>query len=359
MTMTALDPNSVSQYLTLAAAGDTTGARRMVLGLLDRGVPYSAVIDLLAAAQHEVGQRWQDDQWTVADEHVVSGVTQRCLDVVASIADADEGAAHVVAACAEGDWHSLPAQMFSELLRSRGIEVTDLGGSIPAAHVAEFLDRRHVDALVITCSMPLYFAGVTALAVAAHARGIPVLAGGRAFAGNPQRATALGADAWTDTLDSAVEIIHGWYSGETTPALADVTLNPDALHLHAAAGEIAAEAFTTLQRRLPVMRDYSPDQRTRTLEDLVYITEFTAAARLLNDPPVVEEFIAWLTTVLHRRGVPVAAVRAGAEALAPIIARSDPLSARLLSDSLKAAVVPEAALPSQTNDVQGPPVRRQ
>jgi hypothetical protein len=88
------------------------------------------------------------------------------------------------------------------------------------------------------------------------------------------------------------------------------------------------------------MADYNPDQRTRTLEDLVFITEFTAAARLLDDASVIEDFIAWLTMVLHRRGVPFAALRAGAEALTPLIAQIDQPSARLLSDSMRVAVPP-------------------
>ncbi len=338
MTSPVVDPDLVSEYLNLAFAGDIAQARRLVVGWLDRGVPFTEVVGLLAAAQHEVGRRWQSAQWSVADEHLVSGVTQRCLDVVASIPGARQRTAHVLTACAEGDWHSLPSQMFGELLRARGLQVTDLGASTPAVHVAQFLDRRHVDALVITCSIPLHFAGVTTLAAAAHARGVPVLAGGRAITANAQRAIALGADAWVDSVDTAVDTVHGWRNGETTPSLADVTLNPDAMRLQAAAGDVAAEALSNLQERLPLMRAYNPDQRDRTLEDLTFITQFVAAARLLDDASVVEDFVVWLTAVLQRRGVPVAAVLAGVEALAPIIAQIDPDSARLLSDSLTPAI---------------------
>ena len=337
MTTPLVDSDLVANYLELAVAGDIAQARRLVMGWLDRGVPFAEVVGLLAAAQHEAGRRWQSAQWSVADEHLVSGVTQRCLDVVSSIPETRQSTAHVLMACAEGDWHSLPSQMFGELLRARGLHVTDLGASTPAVHVAQYLDRRHADALVITCSIPLHFAGVTKLAAVAHARGVPVLAGGRALAAHPQRAIALGADAWADDVDTAVETIHAWRQGVKTPALHDVTLNPDAMRLQAAAGDVAAEALSTLQELHPTMRDFNPDQRARTLEDLSFITEFVAAARLLDDASIVEDFVVWLTAVLQRRGVPVASVRASAEALTPIIAQIDPESARLLSESLAPA----------------------
>ena len=113
-------------------------------------------------------------------------------------------------ACAEGDWHSLPAQMFAEMLRAEGFAVAFLGASTPADHVAAFLSRQRPDALAVSCNLALFFGGVTRLADAAHRHDIPVLAGGRALGRDPRRAARLGADAWAAGIDGAVAVLRGW-----------------------------------------------------------------------------------------------------------------------------------------------------
>jgi len=50
------------------------GAVRLTLDLLDRRVSRERiVVDLLAAAQREVGQRWYCNELTPADEHLATG----------------------------------------------------------------------------------------------------------------------------------------------------------------------------------------------------------------------------------------------------------------------------------------------
>lgn len=194
MTDARIAPQDVEDYLAVAAAGDSRAGVRLALDALDRGVPYEdVVVDLLGVAQHESGQRWLHNSWSVADEHVVSGVTQKALDALASTLDEDPTMGPVVVACAEGDWHSLAGQMFAELLRGRGVEVVFLGASTPASHVAELLSRRGTEALTVSCNLPLFFGGVVALVDAAHARGIPVLAGGRGLGSGPSWSSRLGS----------------------------------------------------------------------------------------------------------------------------------------------------------------------
>ena len=71
----------VEEYLEHAVVGDSRSGVRLTLNLLDRGVPFDEIIvGLLGVAQREVGERWLRNDWTVADEHLASGVTQKALD---------------------------------------------------------------------------------------------------------------------------------------------------------------------------------------------------------------------------------------------------------------------------------------
>ncbi len=110
-------------------------------------------MDLLAEAQREVGERWYCNELTPADEHLASGVTAAALDTLMDETSPPAGDNLTVVTCAEGDFHSLAAQMFGELLREYGIGATVLGASTPADAVADYLARSGAGSLAISCSV--------------------------------------------------------------------------------------------------------------------------------------------------------------------------------------------------------------
>ena len=95
--------NVVEPFLGHALRGDAASAVGLTLDVVDQGASVeSVVVDLLAAAQYECGERWARNEWGVADEHLVSGVTQRCLGAIANTVTSATPTGSVVVACAEG-----------------------------------------------------------------------------------------------------------------------------------------------------------------------------------------------------------------------------------------------------------------
>ena len=323
-----LPPRASDSFLELALAGERVHATRSTLDLLDEGFPLSVLVtDLLAVVQREVGARWHRAELGVADEHLVTGVSQATLGALAATAPQREGQGRVVLACAEGDWHALPAQLFAEALRAQGQGVISIGPSSPAEDVARLIEHRRPDALLVTCNLALSYAGVAALADAAHRHGVPVLAGGRAL--NPARAVALGADAWAADATSAASMLRYWRQVPPEVDPSPVGLVEAGAALDARASELGDRALGALAERFPPMLDYDRRQRARTYEDLVYIVRFLAAARLADDDGVFTEFAAWLQELLVARGVPSAALIAGLEVLAPLVQAVDERSGAL------------------------------
>jgi hypothetical protein len=189
--------------------------------------------------------------------------------------------------------------------------------------------------LAVSCNLALFFGGVTRLADAAHRHDIPVLAGGQALGREPGRAASLGADAWAAGIGDAIAVLRGWrhrrphVSADPTPA------RSAAVHLAFIAPEIAREALRSLSAGYPPAASFNEKQLARAREQLVTITRFTAAARLVDDQTVLTEMLDWLRTFLTSRGVPAAALTAALSALAPIIRRADPGAARLVLDALR------------------------
>jgi methanogenic corrinoid protein MtbC1 len=328
--------DAVESYLNKAVLGDGRAGVRMALDLIDRGVPSSDVISsFLASAQQQVGERWLANQWTVADEHLVSGVSQKALDAVANTIEPPAATGFVVVTCAEGDWHSLPSQMFAEMLRARGFDVAFLGASMPVDHVAALLSRQRPDAVAVSCNLAIFFGGVTRLVDAAHRLNIPVIVGGRALGRGPERASRLGADGWAAGIDAAVDTLRGWQQHPPDISAEPTSFDALAIQLDGSAAAVADEAFESLRAGYPAMASFNHNQLARTREDLAYITQFVAAAKMVADPTVLSEMLVWLRALLANRGVPSTAVDAGLKVLAPRIERTDPAAAQLVLDAVQ------------------------
>ena len=270
-----------------------------------RDAGLAAAVKLLADVQQKVGRLWQQDELTVADEHAASAIVD--LALAAACFDAEhrphtpEGT--VIVACAEEEWHVLPARMFAEQLRAAGWDVVFLGASTPAEHLQRFVAAERPAAVAVSCTVALHLPGARRAISASHAADVPVLAGGAAFGTAPNRAAAIGADAWASNLDDAVAAITRWVSNR--PPLA-VPLVDDAPALAAGAERplIVERAMSTLASRFPPLADYTNWQLTRTREDLDYIIRFVEASLLTGDDSIATDFTSWLKSVLAARGMP-------------------------------------------------------
>ena len=326
----ALPADAVATYLDLALRGDQRGAVRSAIELLPDGLPASVVItELLAPAQHEVGERWHRGELSSTEEHLVTNVSQASLEAIAAASSRPEGEGLVLVACAEGDWHALAAHMFAELLREEGWQVLRLGPSSPAEDVAALIERRRPQAVTVTCNLAMSYLGTSRLVDAAHAHGVPVLAGGRAL--DPHRATHLGADGWARDSSSAARVLDEWRTGGPSVDPRPVVLEGGALELDAQADEIGGRAFAQFEARLPTLAVHDRRRRARTREDLVHTVRFLAAARLVDDPEVFASFRHWLRGLYVARGISEHVLDAGARQLRPLVAEVDPSAAELLA----------------------------
>ena len=146
-------PNSallVEEFLRLATAGDLTGARRVVLGADDVGMPLEHSFDaILLPVLYEVGRRWERGDLLVAQEKEVSELAR---DLIATLsarhADPEPQGAIVVAACVEGEDHDLGLRMVCGLLREKGVRLHLLGADVAPRFLLEAV-QLHTAPLVL------------------------------------------------------------------------------------------------------------------------------------------------------------------------------------------------------------------
>lgn len=273
-----------------------------------------------------VGELWETGQWSVADEHAATGVTETALSALvhAGRTRRDTDALHVVFACVEGEWHTLPARMAAAVAASSGARVTVLGPSLPADQLRRRLTAGDVDVLALSSTMPSNLLGAARCVAAAHAVDVPVLVGGRAFGAGPRRAYAIGADAWASDVAGAL-------STRVMRAGRQCDIPLEALLLDSVDDGTLGLARERVLAELPHLSTTGEPQAC-LLEDLRWMARFTGAAVLTSDAVIVDDLLAWLCRL--RDGQFAAEVIATcARLLADTLAVTCPVGAEVLRDA--------------------------
>ena len=309
------DPGLLGRFLDEVGALDADAALGLVREAADRHGIEATVTQVLAAAQQEVGRRWEFGDWTVAQEHAATAIVDDGLGLLRA-ASAPPGTGPVMAlVCAEGEWHVTPARMAALRFQQRGWRVVVLGASTPAPHLARTLEEVRPDIVGVSCTLPLHLPGARRTIEVAHRMGLHVVVGGAAFDAAGRRARAVGADAAGVDLDEVAATARSWLDRAVELRSPEAGHADEVARLRGSADAIVAAAYGDLLARLPGLASASDTQLARTAEDLWYIVEFLGVALDMDDASVLVEFLGWLGGLLAVRGVPHRALVAGVEAI--------------------------------------------
>ncbi|WP_446220219.1 cobalamin B12-binding domain-containing protein [Micromonospora sp. IBHARD004] len=333
VTTTEADPaHAYPGYLQSLEEADEYAAVEVALGLLEAGVPAERVLlDLVAPAQAEVGERWARNEWSVAQEHAATHISERVVAAVAGYADPRPTRGRLVVACLDGEWHALPPRLVAEVLRLRGWQVTFLGASVPAAHLVSYLYRYDAHAVLLACALPMRLPHAHRMIEACRRSDVPVVVGGRGFGDDGRWARRLGV-AWAADAPTAADLVADERAlRRVPPTQLDHLADDEYASLVKRRGELIDSALADLRERVPAVHDYTPAQLDSTISDLGYIVDFLAAALYVDDATLFTDFVGWLVTILTSRGVPAGAVRLTLEHYGQTL-RDFPRAARFLDD---------------------------
>ncbi|MFD6291421.1 B12-binding domain-containing protein [Streptomyces sp. NPDC060205] len=293
-----------------AAAGDTSAAGRT------RAAGERVLLELIAPTQERVGLAWAADDITVAQEHAATAISEWCVAAVAdatapALATAFAGTfvGRVLVSCVDGEWHSLPARLVSEVLRLRGWRVDFLGAQVPTEHLVAHARRTRAEAVLLSSSIPTLLPGAHNAISSCQGAGIPVLAGGAAFGPQGRYARLMQAEWAKDAPDAATLL-----GRRLTPSGAHAARLPDLDLPHLADQEYTMVRRTKLQLvkqtladvedGFPEMRHYDECRLERTVEDIDFIVSYLATALYVDDPGLFTRFITWTADILAARDVP-------------------------------------------------------
>lgn len=193
------------RYLEHLLAPDARGAWEEVAAALDGGARAAQVyLEVLTPAMVEIGSLWETARIGVAQEHLATQITQTVLARLApSLEDAASAFAgdrrrRAIVAGTPGELHGIGARMVADFLEASGWEVLLLGPDTPVGEIVALTGERAPD--VVALSTSLSFNLLAAGRVFARLRELaapPLLvAGGRAYEGQADRALLAGADVF-------------------------------------------------------------------------------------------------------------------------------------------------------------------
>ncbi|GAA1315218.1 cobalamin B12-binding domain-containing protein [Saccharothrix xinjiangensis] len=312
-----------AELMTALAEADEHAALDQVLGLLDAGVPAEGVLlEVVAAAQAEIGRLWQADRWGVAQEHAATAVVEHVIAALGARVTTATTRGHVVVACLEGERHAVPPRIVAEVLRGRGWQVTFLGAGVPIAHLVPYLREKVPDAVALSCTLARDLPRADQAVAACRDTGTPVLVGGRGFGEDGRWARALGVDTWAPDAAAAADLLDrpGWRRAARPAPPRPVAPAYTALLTRRA--ELVDAAVAALDERFPPARDdeRQPDEVREEVGELV---DFLGASVYVDDPELFGGFVSWTAAAPAARRLPPAGTRVVIEVLARAL-RADP-----------------------------------
>lgn len=318
------------QCLEYLRKGDAPAVQRMVAEQGCGDWPLGRFVDeVLAPLQVAAGLRWEQGQWSVADEHRATATWQWILDDMTGRDGHDTGLAgmRALVTTAEGEWHLLPAQLAARRLQAAGMVVEWLGGPVPGPALHSWLVENPVEVVIVSCSMGSHLAGAARSVAAARVAGAAVVVGGRAV--TEQRAVALGADGGGCHGDRLVPVVHGVALGVPGEGGRRPRMLP--ANFTSSDGVRPATLFPLQTTALGVVEEARPtalDAARQALgggqpiarwwfDDLV---DAAASALVVRDIEVVTEHLQWLVPALGAEGIAVERAHRAAVAVVEVLA---------------------------------------
>ncbi len=200
-------------YLEALLARDVGDARASVEAALAAGLDVAEIyLGVLQPALYEIGRSWALGDFSVADEHSATAVTQSVLGMLGPrMRTAPKDGRLAVVTGSPEERHALGVQMVADFLEGDGWEVLNLGASTPALDLARLADAERPDVVALSTATP---AGLPGAAEAVGAllgldpRPLVVL-GGQLWQGPArQEADSLGADLVVDDPRELVGLLR-------------------------------------------------------------------------------------------------------------------------------------------------------
>ncbi|HEX8105326.1 MAG TPA: cobalamin-dependent protein [Solirubrobacteraceae bacterium] len=208
------------RFLAALLEPDARLARGLVLEAADGGASVGRLyLDVLRPALHEVGRLWEQARIGVAQEHLATQISQSVLAQLSVRLGGDPQAGagrRAIVSCSPGELHAIGGQMVADFLEADGWAVQTLGADVPPEALASLADSGGTDVVALSTALPAHLlAAGKACTLLRRLPSTPyIVVGGQAYAGDAQRARAVGADDLADDPEALVALLRTRFAAD-------------------------------------------------------------------------------------------------------------------------------------------------
>ena len=204
----------LTQYIEAQLAGDRFEAVRVVTakGLFVGVAAEDLYLDVVGPAQEKLGQLWETNRISVADEHQGTFISQLVLaQLYPHLRRAPRNGWSAVVACVAGEMHDMAARMASDFLEAAGFYVQLLGADVPTSALVSHLTRHRPDLIALSATMPFNLPALQQTIIQLRqtcGHGMPIIAGGFLKNATPELAPELLVHASSGTARDLVALVQ-------------------------------------------------------------------------------------------------------------------------------------------------------
>lgn len=201
-------------YLEAVRAGERRRAFEVIDAARRSGLGMRELyLGVFQPALRRVGELWQENLLTVAEEHLATAITQTAmLRVFGDAPPPVEDGPLLVAACAETERHEIGLRMLCDFMDVEGWRTVFLGATVPRESLVELVARRRPEVVALSAALPPHLPQLQETIAEVRAAGGDsppfILVGGRPFLERPDLAELLGADGTASDAAHAAELLR-------------------------------------------------------------------------------------------------------------------------------------------------------
>lgn len=199
--------------------GDRKSAMKVAEENVNSGDDVGSFFEyVIRPSMYRVGNKWQEDEISVAEEHLASSMISRVISkLYSSFVTFEENKGKAVVTSVANEFHEIGSRIISDSLELDGWDVDHLGVDTPKSDLIDLLLKGKPFLLGLSLAIPFNMDEVVETIEMVKDRpelvDIKVLIGGKAFNDNPELWKETGADAWCKDSTEAVEVAREWWRG--------------------------------------------------------------------------------------------------------------------------------------------------
>lgn len=204
------------EYLQTLLKGDRGSASRLVLAAADNGMTVKDIyLHVFQPAQYEIGNLWQTNKISVAQEHFCTAATQLIMSqLYPRIFSGNKNGGTIVATCVSGELHEIGVRMVADFFEMDGWNSYYLGSNTPFPDIVDAVVTHKADVLAvgvtITCHVPEVEQLIRATRQNPACAVVKILVGGYPFNIDRGLAAKIGADGSASDAASAIALAREW-----------------------------------------------------------------------------------------------------------------------------------------------------